>query len=159
MSRRFFLLRVLISVGLIATLISCGEKSGSGDLVPIPTISITCTSSNCKTGSAFPIVHLVITGTDCTTQAAFGAVAAAAYTVSCNGAGCTGTNNTGWENNGTTITKMVSGTYNICGVIDYSGQFDANGTPHSGDAAAEKDGFFFDATTGSITLTGWRNVP
>ncbi len=154
--QHFFRLRQIgyLALGALALsqLSSCAEPSSGGTPTTIPQIVVSCTTSACSANSS-PNVHVLITPYDCSSSEGV-AVASTSMTVSCTvSAGCYATTSS-WVNSSGTITTIPSGTYTVCGRIDYNHNY-ASGVITDDTTSVKLNVNVSSASTGPINLTSW----
>ena len=145
-------------MGALLALASCSEPT-AGTNVGIPRVNVRCTTSQCKT-NANPWIFVTITTSSC--NLAFidqGAQASGTLdNVTCNTtSGCVG-EVASWvgRTGGSLTTTIKSGSYSVCGRIDYNRGFPSDGG--SNDTTATSDNVSIGANTASVTLdTQWQD--
>lgn len=144
MKKLFLFLSLLFFV-----VVSC-EKADQKP-ISVPSATISCTSSSC-TGHSGPYTATVIyTRSGCgADQSGFDDVATGSVTVSCGVSGCTGTVSS-WFKDSITVTEILSGTYDICGHIDFNNDTVQN----SGDGKHDMRVTLSEG--GSIVMSSWTS--
>jgi hypothetical protein len=133
---------------------SCAEPSSGGAPTTIPQIVVNCTSSACSTSSN-PNIHILITAYDCSSSEGV-AVASSSMSISCTAsAGCYGTTSS-WVNSSGAITTIPSGTYTVCGRVDYNHNF-ASGVTTDDTTSVKLNVTISAASSGPINLTTWND--
>lgn len=132
----------------LATL-SC-ESAGTGTPVPIPDVEIDCTVANCTAATGSFEVVINVTRSGCAVdQIDLDPVITGTVNVICAGSsGCSGTVSSWRDNNGNTVTEVISSTYSICGWID----LDNSSIKNPNDAFADENLLI---STSTLTLTDW----
>lgn len=145
----------VIGLGFLLILGACAEQAGSGRQVSVPSVTINCTASNCRTGGTAR-VYLTLTTSGCgDSNINFGAAATASSVITCTvGTGCTGSVSN-WSSSSGSST-VGEGTYSICGTIDFNSSW--VGTPEAGDARSTLDNVGIVTGTAAQTLSSWSNV-
>ena len=142
-------------VGLAAFVLlvsSCAERADQGEEMELPSVSFVCATSHCRTNASANI-FVRVTQSSCDPQYADFAKAVSSIQVQCNGStGCSGTAAV-WRNaQGVQVTKIPSGTYSICGQIDY-GTITSSGD----DTLAASENISLSGGSKSIQLSNWRD--
>jgi len=133
-------------------LLSCAESSSGGAPTTIPQIVVNCTTNACSANSS-PNIHVLITAYDCSSSEGV-AVASSSMSVSCTAsAGCFATTSS-WVNSSGAITTIPSGTYTICGRVDYNHNY-ASGVITDDTTSVKLNVTVSSSSTGPINLTSW----
>ena len=143
----------VLSLAVAGIFWGCAEVADTGVSVPIPRITMNCTTAQCRTNSTAPKINNVVTRSGCVAPLFDAVISTSTQSYNCTSViGCQG-EFSGWINSqGTAVTKMPSGTYSICGCIDY----DNNSTPFVNcDSSGTKDGVAISTTTGLQSITSW----
>lgn len=115
----------ILSSGALLVSAGCSELAGSGELVEIPSVSFACNEPNCTGAGGNNQFRVVYSSFDCSGTGSNGSFYTKAlsnnFTLSCNGAQCTGTASSWSDENGFGITQIPAETYTVCVVIFRSG--------------------------------------
>lgn len=150
-----------VSVGALslAGLLACAESASSGTDAFIPDVVIDCQTAKCRTAANPTMIVLFSTsGCDEAYAGYGGAVSGSTRSIACDATvGCYG-ELTSWvkpNGNDTPTTVMPSGTYSICGRIDFNHDY-----PHSqnDDAVIERPSVPVMSETEMILLEDWTDI-
>lgn len=150
-------MRLALILALPTILMSCGEPAASGKSVSLPAVYVNCTTSQCRVNAVpNPFVRVIITTSGCTAPD-FGSIrSASTYSISCTAAsGCYGLIS-GWvDAAGSSASTIPSGTYSICGRIDYNRDYPAS---TNGDSVGTLDNVAIATTTANQFVTIWSDL-
>jgi hypothetical protein len=156
MTKNFFLV-FLSLLSLVA--IGCSEAASTGETVDIPVVRMDCVSTDCMQ-NVTPTMYAFITTSGCSSPA-FGTIRAmSTNSINCTaGSGCTGFLS-GWiDQSSASTTTMPSGTYSICVIVDYNGDYSGSGSPASGDSYGELNNIVISGSTGTQFVTSFSDIP
>ena len=149
---------ILFSVAAIVFLTHC-QNSGGGDATPIPSVSVSCTSSSCAAANGTKNLFVYITTSGCLSTS-YGQVATGTGTVSCSSGICSAATITWSDTSGAAISQLPSNSYDFCSIIDIKGSY--AGTVPAGDSTSSKSTVFIGSSTNpvsSISIANWINGP
>lgn len=110
------LLIVLIAFAFVAC------EQASDQVVSMPNVEIQCQETGCNAGLSGDTVFVVVTKSGCA-NADFEDVAGGDATVTCNTSGCIGTVSSWIDGNGSSVTEIITGSYDVCAYIDSTTPF------------------------------------
>lgn len=147
-----------LAAAVLTFLNGCSETASSGSgPVSIPQVVINCTTPRCRSNVS-PVVHVFITQYDCNSDRAdLRALVATSMIVNCTvNTGCYATS-TSWVNDKNEITSSIaSGTYTVCGFIDYNGNFSSG--VKTDDTMSIQDSVNISwASSGAVNLLTWSD--
>lgn len=151
----------LISVS-VAALISifaagCSEGIATGAPVDIPRVFVNCQTTKCRTNIT-PRIFVSITTSGCTSPDFGGTRSAVIDNIKCTGSlGCYGeVLSSEWiDLNGLPATKIPSGTYSICGRVDFNRDFPPEGVD---DSTGVLDNVSIGSPTAAQFLNSWSDL-
>lgn len=136
---------------VMAFFIARCESAGSGTPVNIPAVDIRCQTSLCASvASGSYEVTVDFTSSGCAKDQIDDLhYAVGTANITCiNGNGCSGTVSSWRDNNGASITQILSSTYSVCGWIDLD-----PGAKNPNDDFSEQS--FLISSSPTITLSTW----
>ena len=143
---------LLIAVGALFLNSSC--ESSKGQPVSIPSFLISCDISECNSSvSGQGFVFLMKSNCPDPGELAFEPTASGNTVLSCSSSGCSGTVSSWSDPNGSPISEILSGSYQVCSYVDSNG----NLAEESGEPEHESREVITDSTP--IQLTTWGVVP
>lgn len=148
------LVTFLIVLLMAMTLVSCAESSGGGKSVSIPRVFVNCTTAQCRR-NLNPRVIVIFTTSGCE-QMDFGAtITGTAEDINCIvGVGCYGEIKTWVNSSSLTMTTIASGTYSLCGLIDYNRDY-----PNQvGDSRGMLENIPVGEGTAAQTISSWIDL-
>ncbi len=143
---------MLFGAFAIVFLTHCQQPTGTESLVNIPSMSLSCASSNCASSSTSARAFVYITTSGCL-NIAYGQIATGTGSVSCSGGICSGSISSWTNPSGSPITQIVSGSYAVCSIIDITGSY-VNTVP-AGDSTSSNSNVTVESNP--ISLTSWIN--
>lgn len=142
----------ILSAGLST---SCAEVAGSGRSMQIPSVRISCTTTNCR-NAAQADAYVVYTTSGCTNPD-FGERAAGSLRLTCNTIGCAGTVSQFIDSNSQSVTFIAEGTYSVCVILDFNADY--LGTAVSGDSRGELANAALTTGTSFADVSVFNDVP
>lgn len=147
---------------LAAALISivaagCAESTATGAPVDIPRIFVNCQTTKCRTNIT-PRIFVSITTSGCTSPDFGGTRSAVVDSILCTSSlGCYGeVLASEWVDlNGLPTTKIPSGTYSICGRVDFNRDFPPEGPD---DSTGALDNVSIGAPTAAQFINSWSDL-
>lgn len=140
---------------LVLLLTGCAEVAGSGRAMQIPSVRISCTTTNCR-NAAQADAYVVYTTSGCTNPD-FGERAAGSVRQSCNAMGCAGTVSQFIDSNSQAVTYIPEGTYSVCVILDFNSNY--LGTAVSGDSRGELANAALTTGTSFADVSVFTDVP
>lgn len=136
-------LTYILLLSALFGLTNCSEVEGSGELVPIPDVTFTCsngTASNCGGAGSTNLFRIIYSTFDCNGAGSqsFNAKRTSTGFLSCNGASCSGSSSTWLDERGSAVTSLIpADNYTVCVVVFRQGDFStgANASDANGELA------------------------
>jgi hypothetical protein len=133
---------------------SCAEQVGSGEAVSIPSITVDCGNSRCNQNQNVRLI-VRITPFDCSaTSLNFAVATGGVENLTCNAtSGCFANVSNFVDGQGVPVTKIASGTYTVCGIVDINRDYPNN---ENQDSTAVETSVSVNANTFNIRLDDWN---
>lgn len=133
---------------------SCAEPLGTGVKVDLTYVSIDCKTQKCLSYPFRANAIVKITSSSCDPVFDHWAAASTSLEVQCNPiTGCTGNSSNWVDHLGQTIKQLPSGSYTICGFIDFNDNYPLT---TDDDATIEIQSFLIDGVS-PILLKDWTD--
>jgi hypothetical protein len=145
----------LMGLVLWLAMAGCAEVAGSGRSMQIPSVRISCTTTNCR-NAAQADAYVVYTTSGCVNPD-FGVRAAGSQRLTCNAIGCAGTVSQFIDSNSQSVTFIPEGTYSVCVNLDFNSNY--LGIPASGDSKGQLASAALTTGTSFADVSVFTDVP
>jgi hypothetical protein len=148
-----WILRAVLTITSLFMVASCAEPANSGAPVAIPTVVVNCTSVDCRRN--LPVkVYVYFTASSCDPAFIDWATVSSSFALNCSGStGCYGSPSS-WVDARGAVTTIPSGTYTLCGRVDYDNDYP---TVTNNDSTANQDSVAVGVSTPPTNLTTWTD--